>query len=352
MEESTRNHRLTPQRADPDRAARTPDGELAAMGREVFQQEAAALTGVAGRLDERFAQAVRWIYRCEGRILVTGLGKSGLVGRKIAATFTSTGTPSLFVHPVEALHGDLGIATGDDLVLALSRSGRNPELLTMVHSLQALGLRSIAITGDLESPLARAVDLALDTGVEREACPLNLTPTTSATAALVMGDALTVALLRLRAFRREDFAVFHPSGTLGRTLRMTVAELMHTGEELPLVRRRQPLREAVIEIADKRLGCACVVEDDGRLCGFLTNGDLQRVLLRHTGPGDDPLGRPVEEFMTPDPRTVDPACLARAALHKMEENPTGPITQLVVMEEGRPIGLLHLHDILRQGLSR
>ncbi len=352
MEESTRNHRLTPQRSDPDRADRTPDGELVGMGREVFEQESRALVDIAARLDDHFAQAVRWIYQCEGRVLVTGLGKSGLVGRKIAATFTSTGTPALFVHPVEALHGDLGIATSDDLVLALSRSGHNTELLTMVHSLQALGLRSIAITGEIDSPLARAVDLVLDVHVEREACPLNLTPTTSSTAALAMGDALTVALLRLRAFRREDFAFLHPSGTLGRTLRMTVAELMHTGDELPVVHREQPLREAVLVIADKRLGCTCVVDDEGRLCGFLTNGDLQRVLVRHAKEGDDALGRPVAEFMSPNPRTVDPVCLARAALHKMEENPTGPITQLVVVQDERPVGLLHLHDILRQGLSR
>ena len=352
MEKSTRNHRLTPQRSDPGLAARTPDEELVDMGREVFVQEAEALSSIAARLDGNFVQAVRWIYECEGRVLVTGLGKSGLVGRKVAATLTSTGTPSLFVHPVEALHGDLGIATRDDLVLALSRSGHNTELLTMVHSLQALGLRSIGITGDLQSPLAKAVELVLDVAVEREACPLNLTPTTSSTAALAMGDALTVALLRLRAFRREDFALFHPSGTLGRTLRMTVAQLMHTGDELPLVRQEQPLREAVIVIADKRLGCACVVDDEDRLCGFLTNGDLQRVLLRHTGPQANPLDRPVEDFMSRRPQTVDSFCLARAALHKMEENESGPITQLVVVEDERPLGLLHLHDILRQGLSR
>jgi arabinose-5-phosphate isomerase len=330
---------------------RTPDADLVEMGREVFDEESRALRQIGARLSEGFARAVRMILECPGRVLITGLGKSGLVARKMAATFTSTGTPSLFVHPVEALHGDLGIATADDLLLAISNSGRNQELLTVVHSLHALGLPVVAITGDPRSPLARAADVVLDAAIEHEVCPLDLTPTTSATAAQVMGDALTVALLRLRAFRREDFAVFHPSGTLGRTLRTTVAELMHTGDELPVVRADAPLREAVLTIAAKRLGCTCVVDEDGLLCGFVTNGDLQRVLLRHAETGGDPLSRPVRAFMSPEPRIVDAEALARAALQKMEQNPAGPITQLVVVEEGRPVGLLHLHDILRQGLS-
>lgn len=346
------NHgRLTPQRADERKAEQTPAEELVRMGRETFMEEAAALQAIAQRLDASFARAVRMIYACRGRVLVTGLGKSGLVGRKIAATFTSTGTPAIFVHPVEALHGDLGIATPEDLVLAISRSGHNSELLSVVNSLKALGLRSIAIVGALDSPLAASAEVTLDIAVEKEVCPLNLTPTTTATATQVMGDALTVALLRLRAFQREDFAVFHPSGTLGRTLLMTVSDLMHQGDELPLVRQDQPLREAVIEIARQRLGCACVVDEAGVLVGFLTNGDLQRVLLHHTEQGDDPLDHPSAEFMNAAPRTVEPDCLARAALQKMEQNPSGPITQLVVTEEGRPLGVIHLHDILRQGLS-
>lgn len=351
MSPQENHHRLTPQRAGEHKAEETPTAELVAMGREVFVEEAAALQAISDRLEGSFAHAVRMLYACRGRVLVTGLGKSGLVGRKIAATLTSTGTPSIFVHPVEALHGDLGIATPDDLLLAISRSGHNSELLSVVNSLKAAGLRTIAIVGALDSPLARAVEVALDMAVEREVCPLNLTPTTSATATQVMGDALTVCLLRLRAFQREDFAVFHPSGTLGRTLRMTVSDLMHSGEELPLVGQDQPLREAVIEIARQRLGCACVVDGEGRLCGFLTNGDLQRVLLHHSQESGDALDRPVSEFMSRQPRTVAPDCLARAALQSMEQNPSGPITQLVVTEEGRPLGVIHLHDILRQGLS-
>ncbi len=351
MENATNHHRLTPARADLHKAAQTPDEEVLAMGHAVFDEEARALQATGSRLSSSFAAAVRRILECQGRVLVTGLGKSGLVGRKLAATFTSTGTPALFVHPVEALHGDLGIASENDLVLAVSRSGHNPELLTMVYSLRALGLSSIAMTGVPDSPLGKAVEIVLDTAVEREVCPLNLTPTTSSTAAMVMGDALTVALLRLRAFKREDFAVFHPSGSLGRTLSLTVGELMHTDEELPVVRQDQPLRDALLVIASKRLGCSCVIDEEGKLSGFLTNGDLQRVLLNHTSPTDDPLGQPVAKFMSTNPRTVEAACLARAALKKMEQNPSGPITQLVVIEGERPVGLLHLHDILQQGLS-
>ncbi|HKI83040.1 MAG TPA: KpsF/GutQ family sugar-phosphate isomerase [Candidatus Krumholzibacteria bacterium] len=351
MEKTTNHHRLTPARTDLHKAVQTPEGEVLAMGQAVFEEEAQALKEIGSRLGPSFVAAVRRILECQGRVLVTGLGKSGAVGRKLAATFTSTGTPALFVHPVEALHGDLGIATENDLVLAVSRSGHNAELLTLVHSLRALGLGSIAMTGVSDSPLAKAVEIVLDTAVEREVCPLNLTPTSSSTAAMVMGDALTVALLRLRAFKREDFAVFHPSGSLGRTLRLTVEELMHTGEELPVVKQDQPLRDAVLVIASKRLGCSCVVDETGKLSGFLTNGDLQRVLLNHTGPNDDPLGQPVASFMNTSPRTVEGACLARVALQKMEQNPTGPITQLVVVHMERPIGVLHLHDILQQGLS-
>ena len=350
MSEATRHNRLTPQRAEPEQAARRPDEELVDMGRQAFAAEASALAAIGGRLGPSFARAVRMMLGCQGRILVTGLGKSGLIARKIAATLTSTGTPSIFVHPVEALHGDLGIATADDLVLALSNSGRNRELLSMVNSLRALGLNVVAITGDLESPLAGAADVVLDTTIDREVCPLDLTPTTSSTAMLVMGDALTVALLELRQFRLEDFAVFHPSGSLGHALKTTVSELMHTGDDLPVVSTTAPLRDAVLMIAEKRLGCSCVVDGDGLLTGFLTNGDLQRVLLHQAEASADPLSRPCSEFMSQTPRTVAGDCLARAALQQMEANPGGPITQLVVVEEGRPLGLIHLHDILGRSL--
>jgi arabinose-5-phosphate isomerase len=340
-------NRLTPRRGEPGRAQRWPDDQLVALGRDVFVEEAAALRAVGERLDARFATAVRWLYACEGRVLVTGLGKSGIVARKVASTLTSTGTPALFIHPVEALHGDIGIATAADILLAFSRSGGNEELLVLASSLKALGLRTIVATGNVQSALARACDLTLDIAVAREVCPLDLTPTTSTTAAAVMGDALTVTLLRLRDFRREDFALFHPSGALGRALRTTVADLMHRDDALPVVQLDMPMREALLLIAQKRLGCACVVDGQGLLVGFLTDGDYKRALLRDV----DPMARPVREYMSHEPKLVDAGCLARVALTKMENNKPGPITQLVIVELGRPAGVIHMHDILRAGLS-
>jgi len=347
MAEDHPRNRLTPDRRGPDVAEHHGDAELVAMGCGVFRDEAAALGQVGSELGDSFATAVRWMLACRGRVLVTGLGKSGLIARKVAATLTSTGTPALFVHPVDALHGDLGIATAEDLMLAISRSGSTEEILSLQSTLRALGMRSVAVTGDPSSTLAARADLVLPTVVAREVCPLDLTPTTSATAALVMGDALAVALLTLRDFRREVFAVFHPSGALGRTLRLTVDELMHGGDALPLVPLGTPLRRALVVIAEKRLGCTCVVDDGGTLAGFLTDGDLKRILLRMA----DPLDRPVDEFMTRQPRSVAPGCLARAALRSMESNPTGPITQLVVVRDEVPVGIVHIHDILKLGLS-
>jgi arabinose-5-phosphate isomerase len=347
MEHELPRNRLTPARSEPDAAQRAAPEELMAAARDVFRQQATALEKIASSLSPTFSDAVRRVYACQGRVLVTGLGKSGLIARKVAATLTSTGTPALFVHPVEAVHGDLGIATAADVLLAISRSGRNEELLVLQSSLAAMGLHSIVITGRPDSPLARRADVVLAVEVEREACPLDLTPTTSTTAALVMGDALAMVLLSLRDFRREDFAVFHPSGLLGRTLRLTVKELMHDGARMPVVLSGAPLRDALLVIAQKRLGCTCVVDDEGRLVGFLTDGDLKRILLRD----DDPLDRSVDEFMTTSPRTVAPDCLARVALRTMESNPGGGITQLVVVQGDRPLGIVHIHDILKLGLS-
>ncbi len=335
----------------PKRSSARPQlsqSEILAEGRRVFAQESKAIAAIGNELTAAFATAVRWMFESDGRILVTGLGKSGIVARKIAATLTSTGTPAHFVHPVEALHGDLGIATPNDILLALSRSGSNEELLVLQDSLKALGVRCIAVTGQPESALAQRSDLCLPTVIDGEACPLQLTPTTSTTAALVMGDALALALLRLRDFRAEDFAVFHPSGTLGHALRTTVEDLMHRGDQLPVVGEGAPLREALLEISGKRLGCTCVVDANGFLVGFLTDGDLKRILLKDAAP----LDRPVSQSMTREPRTVEPHCLARAALRTMESNPNGPITQLVVVHDGKPLGVLHLHDILKLGLSR
>lgn len=334
-------------RGAPDRAERATPEEILAMGRRVIDVESSALVALGGRLDQNFVQVVRWMYACRGRVLVTGLGKSGIIARKIAATLTSTGTPSLFVHPVEALHGDLGIATRHDLLLALSRGGENQEILSLSTSLKTLGVRCIALTGRAESALSRQSELTLLTPIDREACPLGLTPTTSTTAALAMGDALAMTLLELRDFQREDFAVFHPSGSLGRALRTTVAELMHHGEEMPVVASGCSLREALVEVSAKRLGCTCVVGTDGGLQGFLTDGDLKRILLQH----EAPLEQSVDDCMTVDPQTVAPDCLARVALRRMEGNSPGAISQLVVVEDGRPVGVVHIHDILQLGFA-
>jgi arabinose-5-phosphate isomerase len=321
-------------------------GAVLAALRRVVREEGQALLELADGMGEPFVEAVRWMADCEGRVLVSGLGKSGLVARKIAATLTGTGTPALFVHPVEALHGDLGIATRDDLLVVVSRSGGNEEILALAASLAAHGVRCMAIAAEADSELARRADLLLHTPMSGEACPLGLSPTTSTTLAVAVGDALAMCLLELRGFRREDFAVLHPSGALGRGLRMTVAELMHTGDELPIVRTGVRLREAAVEITGKRLGCTCVVARDGRLVGFVSDGDFRRALLEHAAP----LDLPVEEFMSTSPVTVDPDCLARAALRRMEANQPGPITQLVVTDAERPVGVLHIHDILRVGI--
>lgn len=340
--------RLNPARRDEDEAERMSDEYLIRLGANVLLREGRALLDVAEDLDEDFAAAVRWMYSCAGRILVAGLGKSGIIARKIAATLTSTGTPALFVHPVEALHGDLGIATSEDLLLAISRSGENHEILALQSSMRAHGLRTIALTCEAESELARRAELVLATPIEGEACPLHLSPTTSTTAALAVGDALAMALLELRDFRREDFALFHPSGALGKGLRLTVADLMHRGDELPCVGVRADMREALVVIAEKRLGCTCVVDDEGKLVGFLTDGDLKRSLLAE----DQPLDHPVTAFMSTRPVTVEADCLARDALRQMEADPRRPVTQLVILDEDRPVGVLHMHDILRQGLGR
>lgn len=323
------------------------DAQILRIGRDTFAQEAAALQAVGGSLDRGFVRAVRALLACTDRVLVTGLGKSGFVARKIAASLTSTGTPSHFIHPVEAAHGDLGIVRGSDVLLAISRSGNNAEVTRLVQTCRHFQVTAIALTGDPASELARACDIVVPVPVDREADPLNLAPTSSATAAMVMGDALVVALLTLKGFTRDDFATFHPSGVLGRSLLLRVGELMHGGEELPVVYAGMTLRESLPEIVGKRLGGTCVVDADGRLAGVCVDGDVKRVLLLH----DDALDRPITEAMNPRPTTIGPDLLAARALRLMEERPEGPITLLIVVDEDRrPLGLLHIHDVLRAGL--
>lgn len=323
------------------------DDEILTSGRRTFRAEADALAAIGEQLDTAFVRAVRAILNCEGRVLVTGLGKSGMVARKLAATLTSTGTPSHFIHPVEAAHGDLGIVRGADVLIAISRSGNNQEVVALLAQCKPFGITAVTITGNPGSELARGSDIVLATPVEREVCPLNLTPTTSATAAVVMGDALVVALLRLRDFDADAFATIHPSGVLGRSLLVSVGELMHRGEELPVVSQNLTLRESLPEIVGKRLGGTCVIDDAGRLAGVCVDGDVKRVLLRE----EKALDLSITAAMNPNPTTIGPEMLAATALRLMEERDGGPVTLLIVTDDDhRPIGLLHIHDVLRAGL--
>jgi len=327
--------------------AQYSDAELIAMGQKTFVAEAETLTQVGQSLDGNFVAALKALRDNSGRVLITGLGKSGIVARKMAATFTSTGTPSHFIHPVEAVHGDLGVVRQGDILIAISRSGNNAEVVSLLASCRRFGMTTMAITGGLESDLARGSDIVLHTPVSREACPLNLTPTSSAIAAMAMGDALATSLITLRGFKAEDFALFHPSGTLGRSLLVKVAELMHTGDELPVVLDTLTLRESLPEIVDKKLGGVCVVDADGRLKGLCVDGDVKRVLLEY----ESALDMPITAAMNEHPTTIGSDVLAVEALRRMQNRKRGPVTLLIVVDNDQhPIGLLHIHDVLRAGL--
>ncbi len=318
------------------------------IARAVFRDEIEGLEKIGSNVDSSFHQAVDAIYNCSGRLIISGVGKSGLIGKKIAATFTSTGTPSFYIHPVEAAHGDLGLVSGEDVVLFISNSGMSDEFRRLQPSLKKLNVTIISITGTPDSLLARHSDIVLSCRVEHEACALDLAPTTSTTAALVMGDALACALMNRRDFKPEDFAKNHPSGILGKRLTLRVGELMRTGDAVPLVRVDTVLREALFEMMSKAVGCVGVQDTDGKLCGIITDGDLKRILVREANVMD----APVQTIMTPEPKTIDADVLAVAALNLMERNPSGPLTMYFITDDkGHPTGILHIHDILRAGLG-
>lgn len=280
-----------------------------------------------------------------GRVIVTGVGKSGLVGSKIAATLTSVGTPAYFLHPTEALHGDLGMVTGEDVVLAISKSGRSTELLSLLPHFKRVGMPLVVIVQSADSPLGREADTVIEMGKIEEACSLDLVPTSSTTATLAIGDALAVSLLRRRGLTPEDFAFVHPGGLIGRQAARRVRDLMKGGDRLPVLSQDASLRESLVEIVDKGLGVTCLVDGAGTLTGILTDGDLKRILL---GPdGGDALEEPVRKFMTRSPRTIPPQALAAAAVREMETPAPGPVTCLVVLEDGKPLGIVHLHDCLK-----
>ncbi|HET9272330.1 MAG TPA: KpsF/GutQ family sugar-phosphate isomerase [Vicinamibacterales bacterium] len=311
-----------------------------ALARSVLQTEAAAILALVERLDERFERAVRMLRECRGRVIVTGMGKSGIICRKIAATLSSTGTAAFFLHPAEAIHGDLGVLQADDVVLALSYSGETEELLRLVETIKRLGARLVAMTGDETSTLAQAADVALDCRVSEEACPLNLVPTASTTASLALGDALAMSLLVAKGFRQEDFANLHPGGKIGKRL-MRVEQLMHAGEHAPIVRIDAAMPDVIYEISSKGLGMACVVAADGTLEGIITDGDLRRHMVSAT----HLLERTAGEIMTTSPITVPPDTMAAAALHILEQR---RITAVVVVDLGQHVlGVVHLHDLWR-----
>jgi arabinose-5-phosphate isomerase len=316
--------------------------------RQTLTIEAEAIVAMRTRLDERFEQAVEAIYQCQGRTVVTGMGKSGIIGRKIASTFASTGTPALFVHPAEGVHGDLGMILKKDLVLALSNSGETEELSILLPLIKRQGNVLIAMTGDSHSTLAKKSDVVLDVVVAREACPMNLAPTASTTASLAMGDALAVALLEKRGFKPEDFALFHPGGRLGRKLLLRVADVMHVGDAVPRVRKTDMMREAICEISAKKLGMTTVVDESGRLQGIVTDGDLRRLFQRDIGHQSDPLSTKAGDVMTRGAKTIDADALAAKAVQVMEQH---SITALVIVDASEaPVGVIHLHDLLKAGV--
>jgi arabinose-5-phosphate isomerase len=318
------------------------------IARAVFRDEIVGLEQAGLRVDENFHKAVEAIYRCPGRLIVLGLGKSGLIAKKIAATLTSTGTPSFYIHPVEAAHGDLGLVSRDDVVVFLSKSGMSDELRPLLPTLRRLEVTIISLTGNPKSFLAEHSDIVIDTQVDREACALDLAPTTSTTVALVMGDALASALMKRRGFKPEDFARFHPSGILGKRLNLRVKELMRTGDAVPVVKTGTVLKDALFEMINKAVGCVGVTNGDGSLCGIITDGDLKRILVRRA----DAMDAPVETVMTRNPKTIGPDILVATALNRMEMNSSGPLTMYFITDpEGRPTGILHIHDILKAGLS-
>jgi arabinose-5-phosphate isomerase len=317
---------------------------LLERARDTLKIEIAGLERLIERLDPQFEEAVNLLFACQGKVILAGMGKSGLIAQKIAATLTSTGTPSLFLHAGESSHGDLGIITGQDVVIAFSYSGETSEVLQMIGHMQAIGVPMIAMTGKPDSTLAQAATVHLSIAVEKEACPLGLTPTASSTATLALGDALAMCLLEQRQFREDDFAVFHPGGSLGRKLTIRAQDVMVKGDPLPLVQENMPMREAMHVLSRKNLGIVVAVNQDEKISGVFTTGDLMRLLED----GQPFLDKPLLEFTHPDPKTIAPEELAAKALHIME---THSITCLVVADpENRPIGIVQIYYILRAGV--
>lgn len=316
------------------------------LAKEVLTIEANSILRLKNSIGSEFDKAIDLLFNCKGRVIVTGMGKSGLIGRKIAATLSSTGTPSYFLHPAESTHGDSGIITRNDVIIAISNSGETQELLNLLPLIKRFGVTMIGMTGKMSSTLAHASDVTLDISVEKEACPLNKAPTASTTATLAMGDALAVCLLEKRGFSEEDFLIFHPSGALGKGFLYKVEDLMLTDrEKLPIAQENQSFAEVIELISDKKLGMAMIVNEEGKLTGVLTDGDIRRTLIKY------PNIRPLlaKDVMSPNPKYISPKDYGASALNLMEKY---SITALAVLDEnGKPIGTVHIHDLLKAGVA-
>ncbi len=342
-EQTNRNN--GPLALDSQRAPNTSREDTLAIGRRVVRIEAAAVKALESKIDDAFVRAVDMIYQCRGRVIITGIGKSGIIGKKIAATFSSTGTPAIFLHSAEGLHGDLGVVMKEDLVICISKSGNSPEMKMLLPLFRKIGVPVIAMTGNLKSELAQHADVVLDVGVQEEACPLDLAPTSSSTVTLVMGDALAMALLERRNFSAEDFALRHPGGTLGRRLLLRIDDLMGQDDRVPRVRPDAGLDQIILEITQKRYGATCVVDDRGRLLGIITDGDLRRLMSRKV----DFARVCARDIMTPNPKTLPTGVLAVRALEIMEDH---NIMQIIIVDDqNRPVGMVHLHDLLKAGVA-
>ncbi|MBU1488016.1 KpsF/GutQ family sugar-phosphate isomerase [bacterium] len=315
------------------------------QAKKVLRIEAEAVRDLADKINENFSKAVDMLYYCQGRVVVTGMGKSGLIGQKIASTLSSTGTPALFLHPAEGIHGDLGMVIQQDVVIALSNSGETEELLRLIPAIKRAGALIVALSGNSSSTLASYADLFLDVSVKEEACPLGLAPTASTTAALAMGDALAVALLSKRGFNKEDFALLHPGGTLGKQLLLKVEDIMHKGEDIPLIEEEAAFTGVVAEISKKGLGVTGVVDREGRLVGIVTDGDIRRLIQDH---GEKFFAFSANRAMARNPKTISPSELGVRALSQMERF---EITALFVLDqEQKPLGIVHIHDLLKAGV--
>lgn len=319
--------------------------DIKKLALDVLKIESESVAKLKRSINENFVEAVEILYACKGRVIVTGMGKSGLIGKKIAATLSSTGTPSYFLHPAESTHGDSGIITKDDVIIAISNSGETEELLHLLPLIKRFGVKMIALTGNLNSTLSKTSDVTLDIGVEKEACPLNKAPTASTTATLAMGDALAVCLLEKRGFSEEDFLIFHPGGTLGKGILFKVEDLMITGDKLPIAKESDDFCDVIKLISEKKLGIAILVDDNGTMTGILTDGDIRRTLIKY--PQVHSLK--AKDVMTLNPKTIKTSELAAKALHLMEKY---SITALAITDEdNHPVGILHIHDLLKAGVA-